>query len=61
MKEEIEPLFINILLICEEMNLLGHTEFALDGLKLPSNASKEYSGTHSDLAKKREKLRLLIY
>jgi Transposase and inactivated derivatives len=60
MKEEIEALFVNILLICEEMNLLGHTEFALDGLKLPSNASKEYSGTHSDLAKKREKLKAKI-
>ncbi len=60
MKEEIEPLFVNILLICEEMNLLGHTEFALDGLKLPSNASKEYSGTHSDLAKKKEKLKAKI-
>jgi transposase len=60
MKEEIEPLFVNILLVCEEMDLLGHTEFALDGLKLPSNASKEYSGTHWDLGKKREKLRAKI-
>jgi transposase len=60
MKEEIELLFVNILLICEEMNLLGHTEFALDGLKLPSNASKEYSGTHSDLAKKKKKLEAKI-
>ncbi len=60
MREEIEPLFVNVLLICEEMNLLGHTEFALDGLKLHSNASKEYSGTHSDLAKKREKLKVKI-
>lgn len=60
MKEEIEPLFVNILLTCEEMNLLGHTEFALDGLKLPSNASKEWSGTYPDLAKKREKLRAKI-
>jgi hypothetical protein len=60
MKEEIEPIFVNILLICEEMNLLGHTEFALDGLKLPSNASKKWSGTYPGLAKKRKKLRAKI-
>jgi transposase len=45
MKDEILPLFRDILLICQEMDLLGGTFFALDGLKLPSNASKEWSGT----------------
>jgi transposase len=45
MKEEILPLFRDVLLVCEEMNLLGGTMFALDGCKLPSNASKEWSGT----------------
>ena len=41
MKVEILPLFRNVLLICHEMDLLGGTFFALDGCKLPSNASKE--------------------
>ena len=45
MKDEILPLFRDVLLVCEEMNLLGGTMFALDGCKLPSNASKEWSGT----------------
>src|SRR5210317_2006749 len=37
LQEEIVPLFRNVLLVCDKMNLLGGTEFALDGLKLPSN------------------------
>jgi len=56
MKDEILPLFRDILLVCEEMNLLGGTMFALDGCKLPSNASKEWSGTVAELRKKKEKL-----
>jgi hypothetical protein len=56
MKEEILPLFRDILLVCEQENLLGGTFFALDGLKLPSNASKRWSGTLSDISKKKEKI-----
>jgi hypothetical protein len=44
-----------VLLVCEEMNLLGGTMFALDGCKLPSNASKEWSGTFPELHKKKQK------
>jgi len=43
-------------LVCQEMDLLGGTFFALDGLKLPSNASKEWSGTRSELHRKKERL-----
>jgi len=56
MKDEILPLFRDILLVCEEMNLLGGTMFALDGCKLPSNASKEWSGTFPELHKKKQKI-----
>ncbi len=49
-------LFSDVLLYCSELDLLGGTTFALDGCKLPSNASKEYSGTFEDLKKKKEKL-----
>ena len=56
MKDEILPLFRDVLLVCEEMNLLGGTMFALDGCKLPSNASKEWSGTFPELHKKKEKI-----
>jgi transposase len=56
MKGEILPLFRDVLLVCQEMDLLGGTFFALDGLKLPSNASKEWSGTRSELHRKKERL-----
>lgn len=56
MKAEILPLFRDVLLVCQEMDLLGGTFFALDGLKLPSHASKEWSGTRSELHRKKERL-----
>lgn len=56
MKAEILPLFRDILLVCEEEDLLGGTFFALDGCKLSSNASKEHSGTISDFRRKKEKV-----
>jgi transposase len=56
MKDEIMPLFRDVLLVCEDMNLLGGTMFALDGCKLPSKASKEGSGTFPELRKKKQKI-----
>jgi transposase len=54
MGKEIGPLFTKVLLICEEEDLLGGTHFSLDGMKLSSNAAKEWSGTFLDLKKKQE-------
>jgi transposase len=56
MKDEILPLFRDILLVCEEEGLLGGTVFALDGCKISSNASKQWSGTIGDLERKKQKL-----
>ena len=56
MKHEIGPLFCDVLLVCEEEGLLGGTFFALDGVKLPSNASMKWSGTHSKLERKKERI-----
>ena len=56
MKDEILPLFRDVLLVCEEMKLLGGTLFALDGCKLKCNASPQWSRTVSELREKREKL-----
>jgi transposase len=56
MEKEIASIFINILMMCEEMGLIGGTMFAIDGCKLPSNASKEWSGTKADFLKKKEKI-----
>ena len=54
--KEIVHLFRNVLLACDEMGLIGKEMFAIDGCKLPSNASKEWSGTKSDFEKKAAKL-----
>src|SRR5512139_2233462 len=56
MRDEILPLFRDVLLVCDESQLLGGTLFALDGSKVPSNASKEWSGKISDLKRKKEKI-----
>jgi transposase len=56
MKDEILPLFRDVLLVCEEEDLLGGTFFALDGCKLPSNASMDSTGTISDLMRKKDKI-----
>ncbi len=56
MHAQILPLFRDVLLICEQQKLLGGTFFALDGCKLPSNASKEWSGRLTDLKNKQAKL-----
>ena len=58
--EAVESLFEQILLICDEQGLLGNELFAIDGCKMPSNASKEWSGTHKELAAKRDKMKYLI-
>ena len=57
---EIESVFEQILLVCDEQGLLGHELFAIDGCKMPSNASKEWSGTFKELEQKRDKIKRQI-
>jgi transposase len=54
--KEIVHLFRDVLMVCDEMGLIGKEMFAIDGCKLPSNASKEWSGTKADFQKKAAKL-----
>lgn len=56
MDNEIKNIFVDVLLICNELKLIGGEVFALDGHKVSSNASKEWSGTISDLEKKERKV-----
>jgi transposase len=58
--QEIIDLFLEVLMICDEMGLIGKEMFAVDGVKLPSNASKEWSGTKKELQKKKEKMERAI-
>ncbi|MCG2712877.1 MAG: transposase [Candidatus Omnitrophica bacterium] len=56
MKDQIAPLFRDILFYCNELGLIDKSMFAIDGCKLSSDASKEWSGTRHDYEKKIEKL-----
>ena len=58
--QEIIQLFLEVLLIYDEVGLIGKEMFAVDGCKLPSNASKEWIGTKGDLQKKKEKMEKAI-
>jgi transposase len=56
LKDDIEALFSQVLLTCDRMGLIGKEHFAIDGVKLPCNASKERSGTHAELLHRAERL-----
>jgi len=53
---QIGALFTQVLLTCDRLGLIGKAMFAIDGVKLPANASKERSGTHAELAHRAERL-----
>ncbi len=55
--KQISDLFEQVLLICHEQGLLGNELFAIDGCKMSSNASKEWSGTHKELEQKQDKIK----
>jgi transposase len=55
-QDEIVSIFRDVLLVCDEQGLIGKQMFAVDGVKLPSNASKEWSGTLADFEKKALKI-----
>ena len=56
MSDVVQPLFLEVLMVCGNAGLIGEEMFAIDGCKLPSNASKDWSGTHADLTKKQLKI-----
>lgn len=53
---EIVSLFSDVLFFASQLGLLGRQHFAVDGCKLPSNASKRWSGTQQELRDKCKKL-----
>jgi transposase len=58
--EAVQDLFTQVLLQCGELKLITGEMFAIDGCKLPSNASKEWSGKVKELQTKRDKLKEYI-
>jgi len=56
----IAKLFSQVLLICDKQGLIQRDMFAIDGVKLPSNAAKSKSGTRQDYKKQLNKLEVKI-
>ena len=54
--EEASAIFTQVLLACDRLGLIGRQMFAIDGVKLPSNASKRRSGTRADFERQATKL-----
>lgn len=54
--EEAGTIFTEVLLTCDRLGLIGRQMFAIDGVKLPSNADKRRSGTHAELAHEAERM-----
>jgi len=54
--DEAAKLFAQVLAICDRQGLIGREMFAIDGVKLPSNAGKARSGTRADYARELGKM-----
>lgn len=54
--DQMAELFVQVVMICDEQGLIGKEMFAVDGCKIPSNAGKQWSGTHAELRNKARKL-----
>ncbi len=58
--EEVSPIFTQVLLACDRLGLIGRQMFAIDGVKLPSNADKRRSGTHAELRHQAQKMETAV-
>ena len=56
LRDDIAQVFAAVLAVCDGQGLIGREMFAIDGVKLPSNASKHRSGTRSEFTQRAEKL-----
>lgn len=56
MQQEVQSVFCDVLVVCDNLGLLGGSHFSLDGVKLSANVSREGSGTFDELKHKRDKL-----
>lgn len=54
--DAIARVFAAVLAICDAQGLIGREMFAIDGVKLPSNASKRRSGTRAEFERHAAKL-----
>jgi transposase len=54
--EALCQLFTRVLMVCERQGLIGRQLFAIDGVKLPSNAAKARSGTRKEFRREAQKM-----
>lgn len=54
--DDISRVFSQVLYVCDCRGLIGREMFAIDGVKLPSNAAKARSGTRDDFLHQAKKL-----
>jgi len=58
--DDIARVFAAVVAICDAHGLIGREMFAIDGVKLPSNASKRRSGTRADFERQATKLEATV-
>ena len=58
---EITNVFTQVLYLCDRQGLIGREMFAIDGVKLPSNASKAKSGTRAEFQRQAAKLDTAVH
>ena len=58
--DDIARVFAAVVAICDAHGLIGREMFAIDGVKLPSNASKRRSGTRADFERQATKLETAV-
>ena len=58
--DDIARVFAAVVAICDAQGLIGREMFAIDGVKLPSNASKRRSGTRADFEQQAMKYEALM-
>jgi transposase len=60
LRSEITALFTQVLMTCDAQGLIGRQMFAIDGVKLPSNAAKKRSGTHAELTRQADRMEAAV-
>ena len=58
--EAVGKVFTQVLMICDRQGLIGRQMFAIDGVKLPSNASKAKSGKRKDFLRQAAKMEAAV-
>lgn len=54
--DQIAPIFAAVLAVCDRQGLIGREMFAIDGVTLPNNASKQRGGTRADFERQAAKM-----